>query len=246
MANFIPLKNYILFCIDKLITSNGLQGPFLDVGCGRGDVSKFLSEQYGWHGKAIDISEEAVEHTKSFLAQNEYINVSKSTIHEETELYGVILLLDVIEHIENDFEILEKANTLLNEQGAIIITVPSNPPEWRWDDEFYGHYRRYRAEDIRLSLEKAGFKVLTIWDFTYPVFWLMRRMYTFLKRPPKENDAISQKTEKSSLRDAWAIPGISGLLQHENWLWRCLYKIQFKYFKENPSKGHEIIILGRK
>src|SRR5262245_9836482 len=59
VANFPPFKAYILLTLGELAASHRLVGPFLDVGCGRGDVAAVLAGN-GWHGKAIDISPAAV------------------------------------------------------------------------------------------------------------------------------------------------------------------------------------------
>ena len=39
MANFLPLKHHMFYCLDRFVERYGLHGPFLEVGCGRGDVS---------------------------------------------------------------------------------------------------------------------------------------------------------------------------------------------------------------
>lgn len=246
MANFIPLKNYILFCIDKLIETHHLDPPFLDVGCGRGDVSKYLLDKHHWHGKAIDVSLQAVQQAKSLLNQQDQVSISNGSIESEEKTYNTILFLDVIEHVENDIELLQKAYSLLNEKGNVIITVPSNPKEWRWDDEFYGHYRRYSAKDLETLLNRIGFKVQVIWDFTFPVFWLMRRLYTLIKRPPQESNCMYEKTKTSSLRNSWDMPIISKLLSHLRFFWAIVYRFQFHFFKKKHSWGHELIILAQK
>jgi len=55
-------------------------------------------------------------------------------------------LFDVLEHIKNDQQVLRKLSSLLVKGGFLVMAVPSNPDEWSWDDDFYGHFRRYNVK----------------------------------------------------------------------------------------------------
>jgi hypothetical protein len=52
-GEFRTLKNYMLYCLDRFIEQYGLDRPFLEIGCGRGDVSAHLARR-DWRGVAID------------------------------------------------------------------------------------------------------------------------------------------------------------------------------------------------
>ncbi len=246
MANFPPLKNYIFYCLDRLSENRGLEGPFLDVGCGSGDVSAFLARK-GWPGKAIDISETAIRQAKKNLAACSGVQVSCQAIDQETGLYGVILLMDIIEHVEGDSVLLKHAAERLRPGGHLVISVPSNPREWRWDDDFYGHVRRYTREDLEKKLQGAGLAPLVFWDFTYPFFWIMRRLYTLIKRPPKHfEESKLERTVESSARNAWHFPLLARGLSANLFFWRWVYAFQFRYGRGQIARGHEMIVLARK
>ncbi|MDP3790403.1 MAG: class I SAM-dependent methyltransferase [Candidatus Omnitrophota bacterium] len=246
MANFVPLKNYLLYCIDRLIDKHRCLGPFLDIGCGIGDVSRHLARKE-WHGEAIDISPDAVENTRTNLTDFNAVKVTQRCLLEQKGAFNTIFLLDVLEHIEDDISVLKKINTFLNHDGHLIISVPHNAREWRWDDDVYGHYRRYDYKEIEEKLLIAGFIPLTCWDFTFPCFWLMRRVYAKLKSAP-EGIALDNhtKTRRSALNNAWDIPIFSKMLSEHVLLWKLLYAVQFKFFKNKINRGHEILILASK
>jgi hypothetical protein len=125
--------------------------------------------------------------------------------------------------------------------------VPSNPREWRWDDDSFGHFRRYTEAGLRERLAGAGFSVVELWDFTFPVFWLMRRAYTRIKSPPSRMaETMQERTRQSSAKNPWEIPVVSRLLSQDNALWRALYAWQFSRFRLRPDRGHEVIALARK
>ncbi|MFH1413857.1 MAG: class I SAM-dependent methyltransferase [Candidatus Omnitrophota bacterium] len=247
MANFPPLKNYLIYCLDKLIDDYQLSYPFLDVGCGAGDVSSHLALK-GWQGEAIDLSDQAIEDAKSNLALFNNIKVVKSSLFEVNGKFKTVFLLDVLEHINDDRAALTKIASLLAINGFLVISLPSNPREWRWDDDFYGHYRRYSLEGIKEKLILAGLKPLIFWDFTYPVFCFIRRLYTKLKS--FENKTIEQDKLKRSIAssavNAWDIPLCSKFLSRESFFWSFIYRLQFKFFRDKVKNGHEMLVLAQK
>ena len=247
MANFIPLKNYMFYCLDKLIAEYKLASPFLDVGCGIGDLSNYLASK-GWCGKAIDLSEIAIEKAKHNLKSFSKIEVLKETLFEENNNFKTVFLWDVVEHLKNDEAALKKIALLLFPGGHLLIAVPSNPKEWRWDDDFYGHYRRYTVKEMHNKLIQAGLEPVVFWDFTYPFFWIMRRLYTYFKSSPLYNDQKINKearTNTSSTINAWGIPVVSNFLNKKNFLWHLLYKFQF-LFRNKLNRGYEMFVLARK
>ena len=69
----------------------------------------------------------------------------KQPLSEVTGSWNTIILWDVLEHIDDDAAALRTIERLLRPGGRLLIAVPSNPREWRGDDDFYGHFRRYTA-----------------------------------------------------------------------------------------------------
>jgi SAM-dependent methyltransferase len=258
VANFLPLKNHLLFCVDELLArhdiGNDVAGPFLDAGCGSGDVSLHLARK-GWTGTAVDASPDAVARARALLAPYPDVrveqgsafgpNFSSSDAPERAD-FALALAMDVIEHLEDDAAALSALAARLRPGGHLVVSVPSNPREWRWDDEVFGHYRRYTEADLRAKLRAAGFVTLEIWDFTFPVFWAMRRAYTRLKPAPRVLDGSrEERTRASSGENPWAVPG-SGLLSRDNFLWRALSRWQFARHRHRLGRGHEFVALAVK
>lgn len=235
----------MFYCLEQMIDHYQLQPPFLDVGCGIGDLSCYLAGK-NWQGKSIDFSETAIEKAQKNLKKFPLITVENKSLFDEKEKFKTILMWDILEHLEEDEIALQKIHTLLLEGGHLLVAIPSNPSEWRWDDDFYGHYRRYSAQDISDKLIRAGFKPIIFWDFTYPVFWIMRRIYTQVKSRPKILVDKEIRTRASSTVNAWDIPWISFWVNQNFFLWNIIYKIQFSWFKNKVNKGHEMFVLAQK
>lgn len=244
MANFPPLKNHLLRCVDGLIDRHGVAGPFLDAGCGGGDVSLHLARK-GWSGVALDDSGDAVERAGRLLSGLP-VRAEAGSLFEHDGAYASIFALDVIEHIGDDAAALARLSSLILPGGHLIVSVPSNPREWRWDDDVFGHYRRYTEADLRAKLRAAGLEPLEVWDFTYPVFWAMRRAYTRLKAPPEISGTPEERTRRSSGENPWSIPVLSTLLSGDNFLWTALSRWQFNRHRLRTDRGHEIVAVARK
>jgi len=245
MANFIPFKLYILSVLDELIQKYNISSPFLDVGCGKGDVALHLAKK-GWRGDAIDITPQSVETTRKLLKPYPKVSVSQTTIGETpNKKYNLIIFLDVLEHIPDDHSALKAAARMELPGAYLIITVPSNPDrEWRWDDEVYGHLRRYKPGDIEKLISNSGFHVVEMWDISNPIFWLFRRAFTAMKVQPTIVGSQLQRSQQSPYTNAWNLGWISDLLSNTH-IWKPAYRIQKRY-RDNLEKGNELAILAQR
>ncbi len=244
MANFRSWKTYMLRLIDRLAVIHQMQGPFLDAGCGSGDVSLHLARR-GWAGSAVDFSDEAVREAAERLREHRSVSVVHGDLLElELSSAKTVLLMDVIEHVRDDETLLRRLSDLVLPGGHLVVTVPVNPTESRWDDEFYGHYRRYVRDDFTAMIERSGLNVLSVWDCSFPLFWGMRRVYTAVlrdrNRPLRTSD---DRTKCSSQRSAWNFSPVSAWI---DWLILTtrLYHAHFPF--RRGRWGCEILLVARK
>ena len=82
---------------------------------------------------------------------------------------SLVLLLDVIEHIEDDIGFLRdlQARPFFDDRTTVIITVPAFQSLFCSHDEFLGHYRRYTNETLDAHTAQAGLQpVKTTYFFT--------------------------------------------------------------------------------
>lgn len=71
----------------------------------------------------------------------------------------VLVLLNVLEHIENDDLALQNAFKLLKPGGSLVIEVPAGQYLYDAYDAELHHFRRYSASELRSKLTRAGFTV---------------------------------------------------------------------------------------
>jgi SAM-dependent methyltransferase len=75
------------------------------------------------------------------------------------ESVDILIMLNVLEHIENDVRALEAAFNMLKPGGSLIIEVPAGPCLYDSYDAELCHFRRYSASDLLKKLRGAGFTV---------------------------------------------------------------------------------------
>jgi SAM-dependent methyltransferase len=245
MASFAPLKDSLLLSIDEAMRRLPIEGPFLDVGCGTGDVSAHMAWR-GMTGTAMDVSEAAIDASRAALVGLP-VRVLHGTPDYGPRIYGCVLFMDVLEHVHADVDLIERGASCLVDGGHMLISVPSNPREWRWDDDFYGHVRRYTVDELREKLRAQGLTTRLVWDFTFPTFWLMRRAYTRLKPQPAQPADEMERTLASAVSPgAHHIPLISGLLAATTWMWKPLLWAQFRLFRHQVERGHEMFVVAQR
>lgn len=143
--------------LDKLqeLRPKGGFGPILDVGCGDGLLLAKL-QSFG--------SAEGVEPNETMLTEagrrRGHIHATAFDDHfEPGKRYGLILLLDVIEHLEDDVACLRRALKLLEPSGRVLITVPAFNWLWSGHDDINGHLRRYNRPMFREVARAADFRI---------------------------------------------------------------------------------------
>lgn len=95
--------------------------------------------------------------------------------------FGVVALLDVIEHLEDPEATLREAWRVLDEQGVLVVNVPAHQWLWSTADELLGHMRRYNRPVLRAQLASSGFEPVWmshVFSWLVVPVWLRRRMAT--------------------------------------------------------------------
>lgn len=156
----------------------GTKPRILEVGCGTG-VNYELLSQFG-NVTGVEVSKEAIR----LCRERGFLDVVEGDIAQcpPTLLqhrYDHAVMLDVLEHIEDDDAVLQNLGSVIKPGGYLFISVPAF--EWLWSpfDEFSHHWRRYSAQRLREKLEKHNFEIKTLTyfnTFLFPLIFLMRKI----------------------------------------------------------------------
>lgn len=182
-------KNYLNFKLKSLLKRYDFHSPMLEIGCGTGETLMFLRE---WDIEGIDLSEKAIK-----ICRKKGLEAKKEDFLKNKKKYNSIICIDVLEHIKDDMEFIKHIKNSLNRKGLVFILVPSG--KMMKDDIRYGHYRRYKREEIIKKLQNGGFKIEHSETFGYPLLHYTRIIMNYLlniKLNKEEN--LLENTIKSS------------------------------------------------
>ena len=148
----------ILLALLKELVPTGKDTLVLDVGCGTGGNTAALSPHYRVIG--IDPIPEAIESAKERFPDAEFLcGYAPEDIPEQMHEADVVLLMDVLEHIEDDFLFTSKLLSAMKPGAYLVLMAPADPSLWGAHDKGFEHYRRYTLE--RLCLLWADLPVKT-------------------------------------------------------------------------------------
>jgi SAM-dependent methyltransferase len=213
----------------------------LDFGCGHGFFVQELAGR-GFQCFGFDIGSDKISHH-----QNGHIN-NKNTFQEYKEDgFDVITLWHVLEHMQNQHDILDQLKQKLKPGGKIIIAVPNTnsyafkrlAQKWGWLQQPYVHINQYNPHNLSLLLEQHGWIIeklsttdtwdQSIYDFLISLF--------FYKN--KSRNTVRQFGENAG----------GSLFFRMNQLVRLLFapiSYMFSLLRKNKLEGNELLIVAYK
>jgi SAM-dependent methyltransferase len=139
-------------------------GPeVVEVGAGHGTFTRILAQKVA-EVVALDLSQRCVDVLLERFSDDPHVEV----LHGEIDVararapFDAALLVNVLEHVEDDDGALRELFGLLKPGGRLILWVPAFAFLYSDFDRKIGHYRRYRQAELRAKLERAGFAVADI------------------------------------------------------------------------------------
>lgn len=92
---------------------------------------------------------------------------------------SVVLLMDVLEHVDDDAGLLRDAVARCRPPCRFFITVPAFAALWSAHDDFLGHKRRYTLTQLESAVRAAGLRVESgyyYFGLLLPAAWLKRTL----------------------------------------------------------------------
>ncbi len=130
-----------------LLGGQNRQPSVIEIGCGTGALVDQLSSK--WDVRGADISSHAIDIARSHFPERRYqVYRQIEELSEPIARADLVLLLDVLEHVEDDFELFSRIANLMTPGSLLLITVPADEHLWSTHDEALFHYRRYAPERL--------------------------------------------------------------------------------------------------
>lgn len=187
----------------------------LDAGSGFGQYVFFLaSRNKAWKIKGIDVKDEQIEDCNQFFHKiglhNAHFEKGDLTKYQQANTYDLVLCVDVMEHIEEDVEVLKNFHASLKEGGMVLISTPSDQggsdvhhhhEEEHSNDGTHSfideHVRDgYNIDELKDKFKRAGFSKSEVYyqygtpgkiswklSMKYPILMLNRSKAFFLLLP---------------------------------------------------------------
>lgn len=135
----------------------------LEVGAGHGTVTGLLAQQ-AKRVVASELSGRCAERLRARFRGNPRVCVLHGDIEGAAALgpFDAVVMVNVLEHIEDDNRTLRDIADVLKPGGRVIIWVPALPLLYSEFDRSIGHFRRYRKSELRQQLAGAGYDVRAI------------------------------------------------------------------------------------
>ena len=192
--------------LTKHITPTSEALRILDIGCAGGvafdDFSRF-GEVSG-----IEPDPQLIDSTPHW--RQRVTQVMWGPEYQSQQPFDVILMLDVLEHIEDDQAALTKLWKLLKPGGYAILTVPALSWLWSVHDDINLHFRRYHRRPLKTLLTQTGFQVRQL---KYLFGWSLPLVYLRKWLSPKNIHEYRVEVPSASVNALFA-----GLSRGENML----------------------------
>jgi 2-polyprenyl-3-methyl-5-hydroxy-6-metoxy-1,4-benzoquinol methylase len=155
------LTKYYDFFINNIKSGDSV----LDIGCGIGFVSDKLAQK-AKNVTGVDIEEKNLSIAKNkFVKENLRFILADATQYDFKEKFDVVILSNVLEHIKNRIEFLEKIKNLSNK---FLIRVPMINRDWMtlykkelglWYFNDPTHYTEYTLDSFKQEISSANLSV---------------------------------------------------------------------------------------
>jgi len=136
-------------------------GRVLEVGCGTGNITKFLSRSAD-EVVGVDPVARFIDRFRQRFAGSNTVTSHRCTLADlaapkiETDCFDTAVSCNVFEHIEDHVTALKQVADHLRPGGKAVIFVPAGPIAFGKLDKELGHYRRYTIASLRQAMQDAG------------------------------------------------------------------------------------------
>ena len=151
----------------KLIQGFSNDAAIIDIGCGTGNVLRFLKEEGFGNIYGIDISEQQVNNARSKHLNADVIDIF-DFLKTNKRKFDLIFVMDVVEHFLKDelFDFFIGINSILNENGVLIIHTPNGDGLFP-NHIIYGdltHLTIFNPNSLSQILRLTGFKEIEFYE----------------------------------------------------------------------------------
>jgi SAM-dependent methyltransferase len=180
----------------------------LDIGCGDGVLFPFLSGFGDVDGIEPDPTVVSADSPWRSRIQLRPFDAS----FMPGKRYGLILMLDVLEHLEKPVEALHHVRELLDDDGRLLITVPAFTLLWTHHDDLNRHFYRFTKATLTDVVRGAGLEVVDSWYLFQWLFFakLVERLREKVAGPSPPEEVPAETVNNALYRLSMAERRVTG------------------------------------
>lgn len=158
----------------RILGGNPLDTQYADIGSGDMFFSNQLKRYTNKSIYAVDCNFICFDKNQSIKQCKEITDIPKGII-------DCVILMDVLEHVDDEDSFLNAVLETLKNNGEIIVTVPAHQFLFSSHDIFLRHYRRYNRKSILTLFKKHNILVSEDFHF-YSSLFICRCIQKLVKK----------------------------------------------------------------
>jgi SAM-dependent methyltransferase len=159
-------EEYLTRLLDRVVGPNGA-GETFDFGCGDGLFFPILQRYGAERPRGLEPDASLLDPAGPWF--DRITTGALSDDPAERARYGLIVALDVLEHLQHPQPAMAILAARLRPGGWFVATVPAFNGLWTAHDEVNHHHRRYRLRDIEDLVRESGLEIV---ESRYFFVWL--------------------------------------------------------------------------
>jgi SAM-dependent methyltransferase len=170
----------------RTLIKSFIQGDHLNIlvcGIGGGMICQELKKS-GHRVVGIDISRASCEYAHKQMGIPVINGDLEMLLPFIKEYFDIVVIADVLEHLDNDSQLLKEISLCLKPRGLVFITVPAYQHMLSIWDKRLQHKRRYSLTDINKKIFESGLSIKKVSYFhmlLYPFVYLYRKTLNLSK-----------------------------------------------------------------
>lgn len=161
----------------------------LEAGCGTGGNLAMLARYGAVHAMELDAT------SLAYATARGIGTVLRGKLPDEIPFdkkFDLIVLLDVLEHVEEDEKTLATLASRLKPGGWLVLTVPAYQFLYGPHDAMHHHFRRYNRSGLKTLLVGKGVQITLLSYFNTFLFPLVAAVRLARKLVPARESDLSQ------------------------------------------------------
>lgn len=173
---FVARRKIMTDVLEAVLPADGTP-VVLDLGCGTGgNIGELAETHERYECWGLEYDPDATAYAAETYPACRFVcgsALDRSTWPDLSRI-DACLLMDVIEHLEDDRTAVANAAEALSPGGHLLITVPADPRLWSKHDRHHGHFRRYTMESLAAVLEGLPLERRLLTGFNARLYYPIR------------------------------------------------------------------------